>query len=335
LYLARQRIDGKLHFYIKESYRDGTLLRSRKLFYLGSDPSQYIIYPGGHAFYIDDTVTEALEECGVKNVGDELEDVFWPFVKADVRRMIEPFRHRHTKRASKTDEEGPVVPIHSFDKRRACFLKCGEVTGRVVSKFPRSLLKPLREKSRDEIEQHFIQEECWLSTSELKTYLYETLDLQRFFTESFSRRHPAWLDEEKVEKFFLREICRLHDDRQFWAGEQTEEEAGKRLHTYLKRYVIMFFDNTFYRENPLGAYAQDFMNRHRVHRDPPGRNAVTIQKACVIFGVKKETLKTMTKRGLTRYYRRLAKKLHPDKGGSQEKFVELTHAYKELLKRKN
>jgi DnaJ-class molecular chaperone len=42
----------------------------------------------------------------------------------------------------------------------------------------------------------------------------------------------------------------------------------------------------------------------------------------------------MTKRGLTRLYRRMAKKLHPDKGGEHEKFIQLSEAYQELLKGK-
>ena len=336
MYLAQHRIKGKNQFFIKESYRDGPLVRSRKLFCLGPDPSRYIIYPGGNAFYIDESVTDALEECGVEDFTEELEDVFWPFLKPNIRRILEPYRQRSSHRISKGDDQKDDVAkqVHSFDKRRACYLKCGRVNRRVLTKLPEALLKRLREKSRDEIEQRFIMEECCLRPTELKEYIYATLDLQRFFPESFARENPEWLDEGQIEKFFLKEICRLHDDGTFWAGETTERGSDKKLNIYLQRYVIMFFDNDFYRWNPMEAYVRDFMNRHRFRHNPPDRATVTIEKASVIFGVKKETLRTMTKRGLTRYYRRLAKQLHPDKGGSQEKFVELTHAYEALLKRR-
>ncbi len=39
----------------------------------------------------------------------------------------------------------------------------------------------------------------------------------------------------------------------------------------------------------------------------------------------------MNKRALTRRFRKLARKHHPDKGGNHDKFVELSNAYQALL----
>jgi len=81
-------------------------------------------------------------------------------------------------------------------------------------------------------------------------------------------------------------------------------------------------------------YVRDFMDARRAWRAPPSKSSVTLEEASDIFGVKKDVLKTMTRRGLARLYRRICKKVHPDKGGTEEQFVKLTEAYRELLKGK-
>jgi DnaJ-class molecular chaperone len=42
----------------------------------------------------------------------------------------------------------------------------------------------------------------------------------------------------------------------------------------------------------------------------------------------------MSRHGLARLYRRRAQKMHPDKGGDNDKFIKLTQAYHDLLKTK-
>ncbi|WP_363330992.1 J domain-containing protein [Desulfonatronospira sp.] len=41
----------------------------------------------------------------------------------------------------------------------------------------------------------------------------------------------------------------------------------------------------------------------------------------------------MSRRELTRIYRRRALKMHPDKGGDHEEFIRLNEAYQTLLKK--
>lgn len=335
VYLARQIIKGKTRFFIRQSYRDGNCLRCRDLFDLGTNPCQYIVYPGGNAFYINEVVEETLSTLNAKPTPDDLDTLFWPFIKPEIRRVIEPFQRRARARTDKRqmDQKSEAelrFGVHIFDKRRILFLRCGWAGMNRMGRLPPKLCLQFIGKSRDEIEQRFLTQEMFLNPSELKTYLFAAFDLQRFFTESFAKRLPEALDPQKMDNHFEEEICRLQRDRSFWANEET----GRTLHEYLIRYVIMFFDNDFDRKSLMGDYVKDFINRHRFHWASQKSRTVSLDKASAVFGIKKEALRTMTKRGLTRIYRRMAQKLHPDKGGTHDQFVRLTEAYKELLRRK-
>ena len=94
MYLARKIIQGKIHYFIRESYRDKDCLRCRDLYDLGSHPERYIRYPGGNSFYIDEVIEEALSVVGVTPAADELDDLFWDFLEPEIRWKLEPFRRR-------------------------------------------------------------------------------------------------------------------------------------------------------------------------------------------------------------------------------------------------
>ncbi|MBW2107781.1 MAG: J domain-containing protein [Deltaproteobacteria bacterium] len=220
--------------------------------------------------------------------------------------------------------------VHLVDQRRILYLRCGTIDQGRIGRIPGRLIASLADKSRDEIEQYLLTLERSLPRSEYKLYVYTTLDLQRFFPDFMAKKLPEGLDQNSLDEHFEQEICRLHGDRVFWAGEA----IGNVLHEYLVRYVIMFFDSEFAGSTLLEDYVKDFINRHRARRSPRTQSAVTFEQASTIFGIKKEALRTMTTRGLTRLYRRMAKKLHPDTGGSHEAFVELTEAYHALLRQK-
>ena len=51
-------------FVIRESYWDRDCFRSRDLVELGPDPSQYIVYPGGRAYYIDPDLEDQIRDQG-------------------------------------------------------------------------------------------------------------------------------------------------------------------------------------------------------------------------------------------------------------------------------
>ena len=335
LYLAQHRIKGKTHYFIRNSFKDGDCFRSRDLFYLGTNPAKHIVYPGGNAFYVDQVVEDRLCSLGLKANNDELEDLFWPFVKPRIRWALDSFREKAKARRKRArikgaEEEQIQAQLSEVDKRRIHYLRCGRMDQGSIGQIPIKLYQWLFGKSRDEIEQCFMEMERRLKPSELKTYTYVIFDLQRFFSESCAKKIPQGLDQQRVDNHFLEEICRLNADSFFWAGEP----PGDSLHEYLIRYVVMHFDNDFGPDSSLRDYIKEFINARRARWAPARKSSVSFEEASTIFGVREEALRTMTKRGLVRLYRRMAQKLHPDKGGTHEKFIQLTEAYHELLRRK-
>jgi hypothetical protein len=97
VYLARKEIKGVTHYYIRESYQDGDDFLSRDLIDLGTDPAEYIIYPGGNAFYIDAAVEAHLDKLGVTPQETDLEDIFWRFLDPNIQRALAYFRHRENR----------------------------------------------------------------------------------------------------------------------------------------------------------------------------------------------------------------------------------------------
>jgi hypothetical protein len=330
MYLARLRDkNNRRRYLIRESYADGDCFRSRDLFDLGDDPTQFIKYPGGNGFYIDTAVEDAIAEKGGDASQDDLESVFMPFIDPHIRRVIEGFdrraRHRH-----RTDACGPAESFHLFDRYRLHYLKLGHVDHRRMGCMPATFYANLLNKSRDEIEYDFIAAEKILKPHELARYTHQIFDLQRFFREHFAQRHPEALDQRRMDRYFMQSLCRLNTDESFWVG--SVKERGLRKH--LVRYAVMYFDSSFPIRDPFHDFLRDFMNRHRIHR-PPESVQVSLAESARLFGVTVDALKKMDCRALARQYRKLALTHHPDKGGDPENFVKLTAAYQKLMKRKS
>lgn len=332
MYLAHKIINGMAHYFIRESYRDGDLFNNRDLFDLGPNPAAYIIYPGGNSFYIDEVVEEALSSAGCEPSHAEMDELFWGFLKPRIKRKLASFHHRETTyRKSRQDfSEDPATAYHIFDKRRLYFIRTGRAQPDGRRRVPPRFFNMLYNKSRDEIEQKFIRMESILRSHEYKSYVYAIFDVRKFFTESFAGRIPHFLDQRKIDEYFLKEICRLNDDAVFWAGM----EKDRRLHEYLVRYMIMFFDFGFEPRNFMQAYFRRFVNSRRDYRPPSRGYTVSLEEAGNIFHSDTSDLKQMSRRELARLYRRRALKLHPDRGGGHDEFVKLTEAYHSLLRRK-
>jgi hypothetical protein len=322
------------HYFIRESYRDGDLFLSRDLIDLGTNPSEYIKYPGGNAFYIDPAIEDRLDALDVTRQDTNLEDIFWRFLDPEIQRALEHFRHRETLlRKSRKSREKPAKaesPVHIFDKRRLHYLKFGRTEQGYLWLVPQKLFQVLRNKSRDEIEQLFLDMESQLNPREYKTYTYVIFDINRFFNQSFAKKRPQYLKQSDVDDHFIEEICSLNRDPKFWVGMQT---AG-RLHEYLVRYILMYFDYDFTPRSWVDDYIRNFINSRRDYRSPFKAGSITLKEASAIFGETKEALKTMSRQELIRIFRRKALELHPDTGGDPEKFIELTHAYDMLLRTK-
>lgn len=334
MYIARITINRKIHYILRETCKVGNTLSYRNIFEMGSDPTQFIIYPGGNAYYFSSVILERLDALGIRHHDEELEDLFWPFLRPDIKRSVAHFRHRSKFRKNKTklsDNELKIIQksVHPFDKRRAHFLRLGNMDQGMLERMPPALYQHLAAKSRDEIEQHFMVQEQRLKATELKTYVYTAFNLQRFFSSIIALKMPQGLNQLRVDEHFLEEICRINREI-FSVGEQ---QSARDLNDYLVRYLVMFFDHDYENSALLDDYVNDFIYRHHFFKPDFSDKPIRLDKAGKIFGVKKEALEAMAKPELTRMYRRLAQKLHPDKGGSKEKFIELTETYEGLLRK--
>ena len=334
MYLAFEKINGKTRYFIRESYRQADHFLSRDLLDLGADPGSYIVYAGGNSFYIDPVVEDRLTDTETKADPDELEDIFWPFVDPEIRRVLEPFRGREKRhqagRRKKRLENKIDTQLHIFDKRRMHYLRFGQMNQRDIGRLPLKFFRILYNKSRDEIEQTLINMETVLTPREYKAYTYVIFDLQQFFYESYAKNSPQMLSIDKVDEHFIEQVCRLNTDRSFWAGMK----IGDNLHDYLVRYVLLYFDHDFAPSSLMEDYLRQFINSRRDYRAPYATVALTLKKASTAFGETQAVLKKMSRKEVARLYRLKAQQLHPDKGGDHDEFVNLTDAYHALLKTK-
>lgn len=329
MYLARTEQKDAFTYSLRESYVADGYLQSRELFQLGSDPGNFIKYPGGHAYYFKDELIEALENQGVTDIDDRLEELLEGFIKPEIRKVIGHFAHRGIICKTPSNEHIPTEQ-HLFDKRRLLFLKSGIVDQGAIRSLPRKLFCILDHKSRDEIEQYFLLAERILKPAELKIYTYVIFDLQRHFSSPLAKRFPAAMDGIRLDEHFIAAVCRLNDDHNFWRGLS----RGAALPAYLIRYIIMYFDNPFAEEDFMAAYIRDFMRNRRSFRFPPQPGpAMGLKAAAHLLGLAVEDLRKMDPTVLTRHYRKMAIKLHPDQGGNQDQFIKVTEAYQSALQR--
>lgn len=331
MYLALKAIKGKKHYYLRESFADGEFIKSRDIMDIGTNPGKHIIYPGGNSFYIDENLTDQLEFLNVDFDYDRLEDLFWPFVRPVIRYRLAPFRTREARQAKneKNMKSKKIFDIHIFDRRRMHYLRFAQMDQKDLGRVSPTICRCLENKSRDEIEQYFLAEENILKKHEFKSYIYVIFDIQRHFKQMTAKLMPQALPQDDVDKYFLKELCRLNKDKKFWADIEIE----KYLNEYLLRYAFMFFDSDYGPDPFLAEFVYDFMNKRRDF-NPARKPRMSAEKAGTILGVSEDKLKTMSIGRLTRLYRRLASKHHPDKGGDHDTFVRLSQAYQDVLAEK-
>ena len=324
MYLARRRINRKIHYFICESFPGSKGILSRDLMGLGTDPARYIVYPGGNSYYIDPCIEERLRQQGVKVDQNDLDTLFFEFLSPETRRVIEGF-DRNYKRGSKqvTNQCGPAP--HLFDKKRFHYLRFGGRTLRYIDRVPEKLFQPLLGKSRDELEQYFMSAERILRPGEHLNYIMSIFDMKRFIPDPDSDMSLIY----QLDAVFIDRLCRLNNDSAF----MLETKDNDDLHEHLVEYLIIYFDHEALRQPWDQDFIQDFINRHRAYR-PPRKIQVKIREAEQLFGITWKELQQMDRSTLTRKYRRLALKHHPDQGGQSETFRRLTGYYKALLGRK-
>ncbi len=326
MYLARIKKDKGFTYMIRESVPENNGFGYRDICGVGPHPGAWIDYPGGNAWYVSPDLEDRVEKNARHFDADELEGLFRPFLKPSIKRATDAFSHRSAsgfKRMTKQEKHALARSVHAFDKRRAHYLKFGNMDQGPVVNIPPVILKNLKDKSRDEIEQYFMAEEKCIRSRDLKSYVYTVFDLQRFFDSFMAKQMPQAMDPEKVERFFIQELCALNNEL---------FSLTDHLHDYFIRYALMFFDHTYTDTVLLQDMANDFMFRSRFFKPRPAPS-VSTASARRIFGFSKDDLKTMDKKTLTRKFRTLAKEHHPDKGGDSQKFAALNDAYQALLEK--
>ncbi len=336
LYLHRSVLNRPVRYSLRLSHWNATsgTFSTTELMDLGFKPDKFLHYPNDTCFHLDPDMTYEIDKLCGHDMESRLEELLWPFVDPSVQfKMVHFFSRGKNNRRFQAGLKllsCDGKPVHSFDKRRLHFLRFGATDQGRVFQMPPRLEAKLLNRSRDELEQYFLEEEARLREYELKSYLYAALNLQSHFTEPFARSIPQALPAEKIDEAFSKELCRLNEDREFWQ-ERTE---FLHLPEYLIRYLILFFDSSFPRRNQGFEEAQDFQDAHRQFRWPERKDKVSDSEISAIFEVSEETLRAADKKEITRLYRKKAKSIHPDTGGEHEEFVRLTEAFQELLRSK-
>jgi hypothetical protein len=192
------------------------------------------------------------------------------------------------------------------------------------------LCRPLLHSSRDEREYYFRTLERQIPPAEYHNYLYAALNLQRYFDVSYAAFLPEALSFSEISELMVEAICQLNEDQSFWLGEERDD----LLHQHLQRYVVLFFDFSPGKRSIENSFVRNFINSHRKFRWPERKPDVNDEKIVSLFSTTFTELKKMEKQALTRLYRQKAMQLHPDQGGDQELFVELTEIYKMLIAEK-
>lgn len=309
------------------------MYRFRTVFDLGTNPTDFFEYWSEDICFFSSELEECVAGLTSRDPTFLLEELLWDFLPAEEQAKLSLFRDRGRvciKALSPDDRAAIDREVHLFDRRRLFYLRYGAIDQSRIFRLNPKLFRPLLGQSRDEREYYFIKLEKDLSPHELKTYVFAIFDLQRHFTESFSATMPEALNQTDISDHFIDDLCNLSNDHDFWHSEET----GSSLHDHLVRYLIMFFDYGYGRRSLFDDFLKEFMGRHRAFRWPDKKPDISVDESVSIFGVDWQSLSKMNKRELTKLYRKRAKELHPDTGGTHKEFVTLNKAYAALVARK-
>jgi len=164
--------------------------------------------------YIDKKVETRLRALNVEASFYELENIFLRFLKSEIKNILEIFdRSARCDQKKENLKKCENVRLHIFDKRRIHFLRFGNMDQGKIGLASPKLFQILLNKSRDEIEQYFMESESVLDTSELKAYVYVIFDLQRFSSKLTAKTIPQALDQKKVDAHFIEALVILREKK--------------------------------------------------------------------------------------------------------------------------
>jgi hypothetical protein len=335
MYLARLDDRRGTRYQLRRSYRvDATSFNYRIVFDLGGNPGRFI-EPFGDSCVLFDSGLLAAVAAETDDDGDRvLERLLVDFLPPATKRRLHLFppraaAHRPTP-ISPEEREEIARQVHLFDRRRLYYLRYGAVDQSRLFRLHEKCCRPLLGQCRDEREYAFMAEEAGLEPGLYRQYVYAIFDVQKHFHQSFAPWFPEALAQDEVADCFLKELCRLNGDSNFWQAEV----AGTSLHLHLRRYLVMFFDYRPASRSFLDDFTEAFRAGHRRFRWPERKPAHSPEKVSEIFATPYAELRRMSGAQLIRLYRQKALRLHPDLGGDHDLFIELTEAYNNLRRGK-
>ncbi len=333
MYLAKKqhRLNKAVTYSLRESVRDESgNLTFRELFNLGSNPTEYVEYIDERIFYISPEIEERLASLKVEYEYEELEEIFWPFIDDDIRRLIENFggiRGRGARAQRHAISPDDFCLTHPFDRRRLYYLKSLQIDMGNAIERPLPIYEVLVGKCRDEIENCIAFMEAGLRPWDMRGYLYAIFDIASSFAPRLSRFIPDAQDQRQMDNYFLEKICRLNNDPG-WLGHGNVDSGGGPLHFYLQKYLFLYFDVYYSNRIQEGQKARDLGAGGKWE---PGISRVDLEA----MGLSAERFREMSRHDLASHFRKKAMEMHPDKGGDHETFVALIKAYEALVAYKN
>ncbi len=131
MYLAKTRKHRQTAYFLRESTPEGNGSGFQEICSLGPEPGAWVDYPGGNAWHVCPELINRIAKKARKFDPDLLEDLFWPFVRSDIRQATTHFRERGKtftyRRMTREEKQTVARSTHAFDKRRAHFLKFGNM----------------------------------------------------------------------------------------------------------------------------------------------------------------------------------------------------------------
>ena len=332
MYLAKKqhRLNKVVTYSLRESVRDESgNLTFRELFDLGTDPTKYIEYIDERIFYISPEIEERLAALKVDYEYEELEELFWPFIDAEIKQLIEDFggiRGRGARPRRHAISPDDFCLTHPFDRRRLYYLKSLQIDmGNAIEK-PLPIYEVLVGKCRDEIENCIALMETELRPWDMRGYLYAIFDIAANFAPKLTRFIPDGQDQEQMDTYFLEKICELNNDPE-WFDQKTTLSGSDPLHLYLQKYLFLYFD-VFYNR---------VQNRQKDRIFGPGQRwePSILRVHLDTMGLSADEFRDMSRHDLSSYFKKKAMEMHPDKGGDHETFVALIKSYEALVRYKN
>ena len=335
MYIASCQNGSTITYQLRDSFfnHDEGCYQHKVVHELGDNPADHFELHDNVIPLFSTDLIKAVQASTTGNIETLLEELFWDYFPYQTKERLSTLKRGNSQMPrplSDKEKEEINATVHIFDRRRLYYLYYQAVDQSRLFRMNEKLCRPLLGRCRDEREYQFKKMEAALHPGEYHDYVYAIFNIQYHFDEIFAPFLPEALSYDEIGEHVIDTICELNSDKHFWRGE----EIGDSLHPHLRRYLIMYFDYTPEPRTINNDFVRNFMNSHRTFKWPEKKVKASKERVSEIFSMEYSKLKKMGKKELSRLFRKKAMELHPDKGGDQDDFVELTNIYESLIKNK-